>query len=280
MLEHTICTLVTIGITLGILAFGDQITQPISRYLPGHQHKANTPTLGGIAIILGFCTPLALGLDKFLWIFGVALVSFAVGLADDLIKITTQDNAGMSKLLKFICMTPGIALCVYFGFGYECPFLFISRILFILGGAAAMDVTDGLDGLAALISICILLTISLRFPAVYNVAMPLYAATFGFLLFNLKPAKIFMGDCGSLMIGSVIASLFIQCNFDITFITISTVPILNGISVIARLFMIKIGLQHYKFRAPLHHQIEEYLGETGTTSLLVLITAILCALNI
>jgi phospho-N-acetylmuramoyl-pentapeptide-transferase len=290
-----------------------RIGQPIHEDLPGsHQVKAGTPTMGGLAIVLAaavayIISDLALkvtdrpGIFTYTGLFTMmAIVGAAtVGFLDDFIKVRNERNLGLSKraksvgllivacgfpllLLRFTAQHTTLSFTRYDVPGVELPgwLWFIIAALTILAATNAVNLTDGMDGLAAgsaifpFAAFVVIGFWSFRHPAIYDtphaldlavIAAAMLGACTGFLWFNAAPARIFMGDTGSLAIGAGLACLALTTN------TLLLLPIVGGLFVMETLSVI---LQVASFRlfggrrifrmAPIHHHFEQ-LGWPETT---------------
>ncbi|CRF41564.1 phospho-N-acetylmuramoyl-pentapeptide-transferase [Helicobacter ailurogastricus] len=273
--------------------------QPISVYIP-HQNKQNTPTMGGVVFI---ATTLAASLltarlDNLFVLLGLAvLVGFGlIGMQDDYTKISRKSNAGVTSRYKFgmlallsFLITLALAGLVevkslYFPFLKNPIFSFEGHAFLLVGfwmlvflsTSNAVNLTDGLDGLATVPSICVIVGLSvfiyvvgnaefskyLLYPKVSHsgevmvVAMALVGALLGFLWFNSFPAEVFMGDSGSLAIGGFIAYMAIITNNEILLILMGSVFVLEAGSVILQITSYKTRKKRIFRMAPLHHHFE------------------------
>jgi len=282
-----------------------KLTQPIYDLTPeNHKQKSETPTMGGVifitASIIAIIFSAKLNLYTFLSI--LTLLSFMIiGITDDIGKILNKNNqAGLSAKKKFLLQTFFafiISLILYlnsFDTHFYIPFykypLFdmgIFSIFFwsfvIVGMSNAVNLTDGLDGLAAVPSIFSLFTLSLFlyfmgnvifsrylfFPyfngvgEVVIIATSLIGSLLGFLWYNAKPAEIFMGDSGSLSIGAIIGLLAILTKNEITLIFIGFVFIMETISVILQVSSFKTTGKRIFLMAPIHHHFEKLGWDEG-----------------
>lgn len=274
--------------------------QPISTFVPAHQGKANTPTMGGIVFLLStvIASILSVNLNNNYVILGlVVLVAFGfIGARDDYMKISAKKNSGMSARLKFILLfivAVGISSALSLnGLDSSLYVPFMKKPLFYLGdypGLAiafwtlvflattnAVNITDGLDGLATVPSICALLSLSvfvyiagnaefsryLLWPRVVDagelfvVSMALIGALFGFLWYNCHPAQVFMGDSGSLGIGGFIAYMAIVSNNEILLVLIGSIFVIETLSVILQIGSYKTRKKRIFLMAPIHHHFE------------------------
>jgi len=248
------------------------IEQPISKYLPTHMAKQGTPTMGGIAIIVSFFVVSLLYpyYSDSIWIYQITAIYFLTGLIDDMNKVYYKDNRGLIPIYKlFVMFVPILAiLWIQFGISWMIPLYF----LVILTSSAAFDLTDGLDSLLSSISITIFITVAVLFPELYSMCMIISGSILGFMVFNFKPAQIFMGDCGSLAIGALFGCMMIYKSTYMPFLFLCIVPIVELLSVLLKKMLIKAKMKHNFFIAPIHHTIEKKLSETWTVALLFFIT--------
>lgn len=272
--------------------------QPINEYAPEtHQKKAKTPTMGGIVFI--FSTIIASLLSVQFTPFAVAailtLLFFSlIGFKDDYAKIASSKNSsGLSaraKLFLQIVASMAIAaiLCFYANFNTDFYVPFIKTPLFdmgifsiafwilvMIGASNAVNLTDGLDGLATVPSIFSLTTLGIlvyitghagisayllmpNFPVgeVTIVAAALIGSLLGFLWFNCHPAEVFMGDSGSLTLGAFIGYSAIISKSEILLILIGLIFVIETISVILQVGSFKLRNKRVFLMAPIHHHFE------------------------
>ena len=159
-------------------------------------------------------------------------------------------------------------------------------IVVILAATNAINLTDGIDGLASSVSAIIitcLTIIGIRFgmPEVSMFGSIVIGATLGFLMFNLHPAKVFMGDTGSLLLGGVISAIALYLKLPILLIVIALIPVLETLSVIIQVaYFKKSGKRVFKM-APLHHHFElSGWKESKVVIVFSIITLILCIIGL
>lgn len=269
--------------------------------------KKNTPTMGGIFIILATIFSNILFVDftnRYIIIISMIMLSFAViGLIDDLLKVFFKNTNGFRGSYKIVIqfIIIGIAI-LWLGYidlihldnkifipviDYHISLLTILYIIFvnfvIVGTSNAVNLTDGLDGLVSVPAIinlvCLIILIycvstpkiadylhitQIKFTGeIIFLCLNLIGAIFGFLMFNLKPAKIFMGDVGSLAIGSTLGLIAIIIKQEIIFFIISLLFVAESLSVIIQVTSYKIRKKRIFLMAPLHHHFEKLgWGET------------------
>ena len=253
-----------------------------------HLSKTGTPTMGGlafvIAITLSLIIPatvmLAIGekdISLSIVICAIYAISNAfIGIYDDMKKLKKQKNKGLSAKGKLILQTlTGITFlltralifgnetALSFSFGsIDIGLWYYPLSLFILVGIVnCANLTDGIDGLAS--SVAFSIGISLTYVAialsvdVASLASAIVGATIAFLIFNLHPAKIFMGDTGSLYFGALIGSTGIMLGNPLLIIPIAGVYVLEGVSVIIQVLFFKLKGKRLFKMAPLHHHMEK-----------------------
>jgi len=279
-------------------ALSKNANQPISKYVPAHEGKRHTPTMGGL-IFLGatlIAALLTVKLDNpYIWGGIITLVGFgAVGFKDDIGKVLAGDNLeGLTPKGKMLlqaliaAVATGILILVDFPTAFYVPFLKTPLfdlgyfaipfwVLVFLATTNAVNLTDGLDGLATVPSIIALFSLGiivyatghaifsnyLLIPNIKGVGevMILSAALagglLGFLWYNSYPAEVFMGDTGSLAIGGFIAYLAILGKSEILLILIGLVFVIETVSVILQVGSFKLRQKRIFKMAPIHHHFE------------------------
>lgn len=272
--------------------------QPINEYVSAHQGKAKTPTMGGIVFVVStiVASLLTVNISNPYVIGGLlTLVFYAyIGFTDDWGKIRGANNlAGLSARSKMLLQIFfGLAIGIFLitvaklETGFYVPFMKISLfdmgnfsvafwVLVILATSNAVNLTDGLDGLATVPSIFALLSLSVivyivgnaalahyllmpKIPAgeVVIIAMALIGSLLGFLWFNCHPAQVFMGDSGSLTLGAFIAYMAIISKSEILLILIGLIFVIETISVIIQVGSFKLRKKRVFLMAPIHHHFE------------------------
>jgi phospho-N-acetylmuramoyl-pentapeptide-transferase len=271
-----------------------------------HIAKAGTPTMGGVcivaAVIVGYA--MAHAVPGVTWSRSGVLVLLAVvgagliGLADDWIKVRHRRSLGLNKRAKFLAQT---ALGVSFSVlavewahtqttvsftRYDSLGLHLGTVLWVVWGtlviaaaANAVNLTDGLDGLAAGSSTFCFACLAVigywqyRHFAIYHVSsaldlalcsVALAGACLGFLWWNAAPARIFMGDTGSLSIGSGLAGLCLLMNLDLLLVVIGGLFLIETLSVVIQVISFRVFHRRVFRMAPFHHHFE-LLGWPETT---------------
>ncbi|GAA7032633.1 phospho-N-acetylmuramoyl-pentapeptide-transferase [Helicobacter pylori] len=273
--------------------------QPISSFVPSHQNKKDTPTMGGIVFVFAtiVASVLCASLSNLYVLLGmIVLVGFSfVGFKDDYTKINQQNNAGMSAKMKFgmlfvlslvvsvLLSLKGLDTFLYAPFLknplFEMPAILAVGfwVLVFLSTSNAVNLTDGLDGLASVPSIFTLLSLSifvyvagnaefskyLLYPKVIDVgelfvvSLALVGSLFGFLWYNCNPASVFMGDSGSLAIGGFIAYNAIVSHNEILLVLMGSIFVVETLSVILQVGSYKTRKKRLFLMAPIHHHFEQ-----------------------
>jgi len=274
-----------------------------------HMHKKGTPTMGGISFIIAIVISLIVAsfLDsaniKYYILFIYTTISFSIiGYIDDMLIVVKKKNDGLAprkKLMLQILFSIIFYILVTFiykdinyihipGFDYNLNISYLYIIFLVFwqtGFSNAVNLTDGLDGLATSVTIITTGTLALlaykenNFP-VLVFCLTIVGALFGFLLFNRNPAKIFMGDTGSLALGGILAAISVILHKEIAFLFIGLVYILETLSVIIQVaYFKKTGKRIFKM-SPLHHHFElSGYGEVKTVYIFVIIAVISSAIG-
>lgn len=257
-----------------------------------HKNKQGTPTMGGIMFIIGSSVAAVICI-AFLWLNGGAetqlmfvkvvagalmAVGFGiVGFLDDYISIKKHRNLGLTEIQKLILqfiIVGAYLLSVAFAGGTTetvIPFLgsvdlgffyYILAAVFIVGMVNAVNFTDGIDGLNTSVTLVVALVFSVIAMLLNRVGLSLYAAAIvgamiGFLFWNANPAKVFMGDTGSLFLGGAVCALAFGVDMPILLILIGIIYIVEILSVVLQVTYFKIthGKRIFKM-APIHHHFE------------------------
>ena len=264
---------------LRLKEFGQQIREEGPA---GHHGKAGTPTMGGLVVFLSIMVPFLILSDyraASLAVLGTALAMAALGFADDIIKLRKRRSLGVSGRTKLLVQAlTAIALWLvvteYVGLndtlrlrvidasvelGYAYPLL----IFLVLAGATnGVNLTDGLDGLAAGCCAIVFLTYTVMTfitPGEHDLALlsaTLVGACVGFLWFNSFPASVFMGDTGSLGLGGAIAGLAVVTKTELLLIVIGGIFVIEALSVAIQVFAFQRFRRRVFLMAPIHHHFE------------------------
>ncbi|MCM3739134.1 phospho-N-acetylmuramoyl-pentapeptide-transferase [Oceanobacillus luteolus] len=265
------------------LKFGQSIREEGPQ---SHQKKSGTPTMGGIMIILSIViTSLIMvgkvsgGIGYELWLLLLVLIGYGLlGFLDDFIKVVMKRNLGLTSLQKLLGQ---ILIAVIFFFilkandfstfvqlpgtniQWELGWFYAILVIFMLVGSSnAVNLTDGLDGLLAgtatiafgAFAILAWYGMPQDDIAIYSLAS--VGALLGFLVFNAHPAKVFMGDTGSLALGGSIAAVAILTKMEILLVIIGGVFVIETLSVIIQVISFKTTGKRVFKMSPLHHHYE------------------------
>ena len=307
-LFSVIFTVIIEAILIPLLA--KKAKQPIYEGGPvWHLNKSGTPTMGGIAFVLSIS--LSTILVAFLLIangrsrFGISILITAlfaignalVGLFDDMMKLYKKENAGLTPLQKLglqliLSILFLMARARFSGDGSSVDFGLVNvdfgifyyplAIVILLGIINCANLTDGIDGLASSVAAVIgLAFLLIGFASSYDtpiISSALVGGSCGFLFFNSHPAKIFMGDTGSLFLGAIAAGLAFSMNNPLLIIPIGIVYVIEGASVILQVAVYKLTGKRLFKMAPLHHHLEKCgYGENSICIIAVILTLILSA---
>ncbi|OWR29519.1 phospho-N-acetylmuramoyl-pentapeptide-transferase [Saccharibacillus sp. O23] len=246
-----------------------------------HLKKAGTPTMGGIVILLAF----TLAFVKFsvinaeFYALLTATLGFGlVGLSDDLIKIVKKRSLGLTSLQKLAGQLLFSAICcwllidsghstalsvpgTHFSFDWGGWFYYPFIVLMLLAVSNAVNFTDGLDGLLASVSApafgayALIAMQATQFPSALGAAA-MAGAVLGFLVYNAHPAKVFMGDTGSLGIGGAIGMIAILTKQELLFLIIGGVFVIEMLSVVLQVASFKTRGKRIFKMSPIHHHYE------------------------
>ena len=259
--------------------FGQQIREEGPQ---GHHEKAGTPTMGGLIIFTAISIPYLVLSDRdteSLGVFFIALGSAALGFADDWIKIVKRRSLGLSARYKLLGQIALALLLWWFAFQavgldpmlqfrvwdadiYVGPAVYVIITFLVLAGAGnGVNLTDGLDGLAAgscaivfLAYLAISITTGQEGLALLSACF--VGASVGFLWFNAFPATIFMGDTGSLGLGGAIGALAIMTQTEVLLIILGGIFVLETLSVAIQVLWFKAFRRRVFLMAPIHHHFE------------------------
>ncbi len=244
-----------------------------------HQQKTGTPTMGGIIFLLTVVfVSLRFSSSPTMWILLVATLGFAIiGFLDDVLKILRKRNLGLTakqKLTGQVIVVIAFFLTLYFrGWHFELAIPFMNQslqlgifyplflVIFMVGFSNAVNLTDGLDGLAAGTS-AIAFT-AFAFMAWWNsqwnvsvFSISMVGALLGFLVYNRHKARIFMGDTGSLGIGGALAAVAVLTHSEIWLLLIGLIFIIETLSVMIQVISFQaFGRRVFKM-SPIHHHFE------------------------
>jgi phospho-N-acetylmuramoyl-pentapeptide-transferase len=264
---------------LRLKEFGQQIREEGPA---GHHGKAGTPTMGGLAIFIAIAVPFLI-LSEYragsLAVLGTALAMAALGFVDDIIKLRRRRSLGVSGKTKLLVQAlTAIVLWIVvkewviikdtldlrvIDASVDLGFAYPVLIFLVLAGATnGVNLTDGLDGLAAGCAAIVLLTytvITFITRGQQDLALLsacLVGACVGFLWFNSFPASVFMGDTGSLGLGGAIAALAVVTKTEVLLIVIGGIFVIEALSVAIQVFAFQRFRRRVFLMAPIHHHFE------------------------
>jgi phospho-N-acetylmuramoyl-pentapeptide-transferase len=258
--------------------FGQQIREEGPA---GHSSKAGTPTMGGLIMTLSMAVPFLI-LGTYNWaalgVFLTAVASGMLGFIDDWTKISHKRSLGVSGRRKLFAqalisiglwyiatqvvhLRPEINFRIFDAHLYLGPFYPLLIFLVLAGATNGVNLTDGLDGLAAGCSAIVLLaftamTLSTNKQDLALICACLVGACVGFLWFNSFPAAIFMGDTGSLMLGGAIAAVAVMTQTEVLLLIIGGIFVIEALSVLIQVFSFQRFRKRVFLMAPVHHHFE------------------------
>lgn len=264
--------------------------QPIYEEGPAwHNKKSGTPTMGGIAFLISIVLAL-ISVTVFLFMKGdgdsavsmIITVLFSsfnaiVGIIDDTAKLKSRKNeGGLSPVQKLIfhfvlaiafvaarALLLGDTTSIYFSFGsFDIGFLYYPiSVLLIVGIINSANLTDGIDGLASGVAFSIGVSLFYISCAISEevsfISSAIIGASIGFLIFNLHPAKVFMGDTGSLFFGALAISAVFALKNPLLILAVGGVYVIEGASVVLQVLYYKKTKKRLFKMAPLHHHLEK-----------------------
>lgn len=264
-----------------------KVGQRISIFVgDNHKKKEGTPTMGGLIFIIPtLLATLLLIVTKKIELttnLGIILLVFTgyafIGFLDDYLSLKKKNNEGLTTIQKLLLQVL-IALGFFYlymknggqtalivstlGIHIEMSWFYGVFLLFILVGASnAVNLTDGLDGLAGGLSAISFIAFSLislmvGFEEIGIFTFVLTGALFGFLIYNTYPAKVFMGDTGSLALGAVMGAVAILTHREVTLLVVASVFVIETLSVILQVFWLFTFKKKLFLMTPLHHHFEK-----------------------
>ena len=281
---------ILIGLILIPSLKNKKIGQRLSEYLETeHKEKQGTPTMGGLIFIIPTIVVML-----FIFIYKkqvsssllILLITFLgyslIGFIDDYLIIKRNNNNGLSESSKFI-MQVIVAIIFFYLFmvsGNE-PLLWIHTIglkldigflygiiilLVLVSSSNAVNITDGLDGLAGSLSFIVFITLGIisyntgwleGYEEISLFCFSISGSLLGFLMFNLNPAKIFMGDTGSLGLGAAMGTIAILTRHEILLILIGIVFVIETLTCIIQRIYFKFTHKRLFLMTPIHHSFEK-----------------------
>ena len=267
-----------------------------------HQKKAGTPTMGGIVILIAMTAASLVFVGRYPRLLAVLLVTLgygAVGFIDDFLKVVLKHNEGLKPLPKFLLQimvavffalylykagySTAIEFHLFGGFRLELGwFFYVFVVLVMTAFVNGVNFTDGLDGLAASVTVIVSAFFAVvswsRDSSMLPVASAAAGSLLGFLLFNTYPARVFMGDTGSLALGGFVTAIAFVLEMPMILLVVGFIYVAEVLSVILQVGYFKATKGKRLFRmAPIHHHFE--LGgwkETKVVAVFSIVTAMLC----
>lgn len=286
--------------SLGLLKFGQHIREEEPEH---HQKKSGTPTFGGIIFILSIIITLLLmtknirneGMIALLGLLGFGFIGFL----DDGMKIVRKKNLGLKayqKMLLLVIFSAALAYytCYTLGYGTSILIPFSSKsiqldvwylpfiIFYFACTTNGANLTDGLDGLAATINLLIMtffatLSFGLGHYSLCIFCTAVVGAVAGFLKFNMYPARVFMGDTGSLALGGAAATVAMILKLPLIILLVGIIYVVEILSVVLQVSSFKLRGKRLFKMSPIHYHYElSGWDETKIVSVFSIITVIFC----
>ncbi|MEW8956631.1 phospho-N-acetylmuramoyl-pentapeptide-transferase [Clostridium sp.] len=266
-----------------------------------HQKKAGTPTMGGIIFILATLISMFIIVKNPSDEAMVALYAFIafgfVGFLDDLLKILYKNNEGLKawqKMILLIIISVALAYYANINIGTKVliPFaniyidlgvLFIPfMVVYFSAVTNAVNLTDGLDGLATSVTLLVVTFFALVSYSMGNYTVSLFSlilvgALLGFLRYNAFPARVFMGDTGSLALGGAVGTIAMILKLEFLLIIVGGIYVIETLSVIIQVTSFKLTGKRVFKMSPIHHHFEQIgWSETKIVSVFSILTVIFC----
>lgn len=288
------------------LKFGQEILEIGPNW---HKSKSGTPTMGGIAFISGIFTAIILALFvkcdlPLLMMLLISLGFGIIGFTDDYIKVVKKRNLGLTARQKFLLQTILAVIYVvvlaktgnlnnhiiipFMSKTVEMPWiLYTLLVLFVVTGTVnAVNLTDGIDGLAASITAFVSLFFVISAVLFSDLdsmwyALAVLGGCMAFLIFNAHPAKMFMGDTGSLFLGGSISVLAVGLKMPLILIIVGFVYLFETLSVIIQVTSFKLTGKRVFKMTPIHHHFEMCgWKENKIVGVFTAVTILLCIIGI
>lgn len=282
------------------LKFGQEIREIGPSW---HKNKSGTPTMGGIIFIIAMlvsCMVFAPTKEVFLLV-GISVSFGIIGFIDDFIKVVKKRNLGLTEIQKLALQLFAALVFIFAGLklnafnttviipfakiSVDLSWLFIPLALFVIvGGTNSVNLTDGLDGLATSVTVVVSIFFTIVcYKMTKNAEATFMAALTGgcisFLLYNAHPAKVFMGDTGSLFLGGALSGIALLTKMPFVLLIVGGVYVLETLSVIIQVTYYKKTKKRIFKMSPIHHHFEMCgWSEKKIVITAILITLVLCVI--
>lgn len=273
-----------------------------------HLKKTGTPTMGGLVILASILLTSLIYVGRYKEIIPVLFMTLGFGLIgflDDYIKVVKKRSLGLTPSQKMTLqfIVTGVFIYYYFqvaeldtsikipfvdGIGFVMPpWLFVIFVfIVVLGTVNGVNFTDGLDGLASGVTVIVatfftIVSLTIN-PEMTPITGAVVGSLLGFLLFNTYPARVFMGDTGSLALGGFVSAIALILHMPLFIVIVGLIYLVEVISVILQVGYFKLthGKRIFKM-APIHHHFELCgYSETQVVAAFSIITALLCLVGI
>lgn len=318
LMSATICFLVSLILSPLIIKKLQKLKagQNILIYVEQHKDKSGTPTMGGIIFVLASCVGYLLTLGTNNTLATIAMMSLVffgcLGFLDDFIKIKFKQNEGLKpyqKIIGQVGLSLIIAIYIYmsdlvgskmiipfFGMTIDVGYWIIPIVvIFFLAVSNSVNLIDGLDGLCGGVSSVVLFAFSIvilnlistsdgvyleELNNIYVVTLSVFGGVLGFLCFNMFPARVFMGDTGSLALGGFLSSIFSLTKEYFLIALIGFAYVMTTISVILQVLSFKLTKKRIFKMTPIHHHFEQYIHESKVTNIYIIVTIVISILTI
>ena len=278
-----------------------------------HATKAGTPTMGGICFIMAMLIVL-LGMTVFFAVKGrqrelipmaltmaLAVMNGMIGFVDDYCKLLKKQNEGLKAYQKFLLQVVAAGAYIfllkvlgYIDTSLHIPFMkesvelgivyYVFAMFLIVGMVNSVNLTDGIDGLAASVTLVIagffgFVAFSVLHTSLALISAAMIGGMIGFLIFNLHPAKVFMGDTGSLFLGGAVTGMAFIINEPMIIMLAGGVFLWETVSVMLQVGSFKLRQKRIFKMSPFHHHLEQCgWKENKIVGVFSLLTALLCVL--
>ncbi|MBR5587070.1 MAG: phospho-N-acetylmuramoyl-pentapeptide-transferase [Clostridia bacterium] len=260
------------------LKFGQEIREEGPSW---HEKKSGTPTMGGIIFIAGIAVSAIVMLShsfKGIMLLYLSLSFGLIGFIDDYIKVVKKRNLGLTEIQKLMLQLVASLLFIWVLYKnglvdttLKIPFTNIApdlglwyipfAVVVIIGSVNAVNLTDGIDGLATSVTIIVCLFFAAAMNLISDHETGLFAISVvggltGFLLYNKPKALVFMGDTGSLFLGGVVSAVAVSCGMSLFLVIAGLIYVIEALSVILQVTSFKLTGKRIFKMSPIHHHFE------------------------